>query len=287
MHSGNYTKEDLSIKHMKKAEVNVAIDWAQKEGWNPGIHDAECFFQADPDGFYAAKIADEIVGTVSAVKYSSNFAFEGLMIVKSEFRQKGVGSAMQAFVNDLCRNVNLGLDGVLQMQEKYERVGFNYVHKNTRYAGVVKETSSGDCLSIQKADFADVAAFDSKFFPAPRPRFLEGWLFQKDASAMLAREKQSDAVCGYGVIRKCFSGHKIGPLFAVDPVVAESLFNDLVVSVNGEKVFLDLPEPNTAAVELANRQGMMPVFSTVRMYTKQEPKLPLDKIYGVTSFELG
>ncbi|MCW4009040.1 MAG: GNAT family N-acetyltransferase [Candidatus Bathyarchaeota archaeon] len=281
--------ESVSIERMTEKEVEVAVEWAQKEGWNPGIHDAQCFFHADPKGFFAAKVAGEIVGTVSAVKYSEDFAFEGFLIVKPQFRGKGLGFRLQDFVNNLYGNINIGLDGVLAMQQKYERGGFKFAHKNTRYAGIAGGTSSrGCCLPIRRADFVEVSAFDSRFFAAPRPSFLENWLFQKDATALLVREKQTNSLSGYGVIRKCMSGHKIGPLFAEDADVAEALFEELTATVQqGEEVFLDVPEPNEAAVRLAQQHGMQPVFHTVRMYTNQEPRLPLEKIFGVTSFELG
>jgi len=48
-----------------------------------------------------------------------------------------------------------------------------------------------------------------------------------------------------------------------------------------------VPEPNAGGVRLAQRHGMAPVFGTARMYTKEIPDLPLDKCYGVTSFESG
>ena len=32
---------------------------------------------------------------------------------------------------------------------------------------------------------------------------------------------------------------------------------------------------------------MKPMFETARMYTKEIPKTPLNKIYGVTTFEVG
>jgi GNAT superfamily N-acetyltransferase len=137
MNPAKADREPLSIELMTKTEVQTAVDWAQQEGWNPGFHDAECFYNADPAGFYAAKVSGEVVGTVSVVKYSENFAFEGLMIVKPEFRGQGVGSKIQVFVNNLCRNLNLGLDGVLSMQQKYEHVGFKFAYKNTRYRGVI------------------------------------------------------------------------------------------------------------------------------------------------------
>jgi hypothetical protein len=99
--------------------------------------------------------------------------------------------------------------------------------------------------------------------------------------------KNGDKICGYGVIRKCFEGHKIGPLFANTKETAAAILESLMSTVPGELVFLDVPEPNEAAVLLAQKCGMQPVFATVRMYTKGAVALPLDRIYGVTSFELG
>ena len=52
-------------------------------------------------------------------------------------------------------------------------------------------------------------------------------------------------------------------------------------------VFLDPPEPNAAALRLAERHGLSPVFETARMYRGPAPALPLDRIFGITSFELG
>ncbi|WP_322742665.1 GNAT family N-acetyltransferase [Synechocystis salina] len=48
-----------------------------------------------------------------------------------------------------------------------------------------------------------------------------------------------------------------------------------------------MPEPNQAAIALGEKYGLQIVFETARMYTGQAPPIALDKIYGVTSFELG
>ncbi|HCK19817.1 MAG TPA: N-acetyltransferase, partial [Thalassospira sp.] len=42
------------IRRLKSFEFPVAVDWAAKEGWNPGIHDAEVFFNTDTEGFWGA-----------------------------------------------------------------------------------------------------------------------------------------------------------------------------------------------------------------------------------------
>ena len=51
-------------------------------------------------------------------------------------------------------------------------------------------------------------------------------------------------------------GYKIGPLFADDADVAESLYLALTASVPGEKFYLDVIEPNKAAVGLARNHGL-------------------------------
>ena len=95
-------------------------------------------------------------------------------------------------------------------------------------------------------------------------------------------------LAGYGVIRPCRSGYKIGPLFADDPELAEAIFLALKSEIDpAEPFYLDTPEVNRAAVALAERYQMKPVFETARMYTGAKPDLSLDRVFGVTSFELG
>jgi ribosomal protein S18 acetylase RimI-like enzyme len=55
----------------------------------------------------------------------------------------------------------------------------------------------------------------------------------------------------------------------------------------GEFIVLDVPQTNAAAVALAERHGMTSVFETARMYTKGAPAIAIDRVFGVTSFELG
>jgi hypothetical protein len=99
---------------------------------------------------------------------------------------------------------------------------------------------------------------------------------------------------GYGVIRPAPAFAKIGPLFADTPEIAETLFRTLVAGLAAEadpgapfEVALDVPEPNAAAVALAERYGMKPSFETARMYTGPVRAVDLPTVYGITSFELG
>ena len=95
-------------------------------------------------------------------------------------------------------------------------------------------------------------------------------------------------ILGCGSIRECHPGFKIGPLNAQSPELARRIFSALCGGVpGGAPVYLDVPEPNKDAVKMAEAFGMHPIFETARMYNKEAPPLPLEKIYGITTFELG
>ena len=80
----------------------------------------------------------------------------------------------------------------------------------------------------------------------------------------------------------------MGPLFADSPEYAEQLFLALKSHApENAQVFLDIPAINAAAVDLVKRHQMVVSFETARMYTGQSPDLPINRLFGVTTFELG
>lgn len=81
----------FSIRVMTRQEVDIAIDWAAKEGWNPGLYDAHCFYTADPNGFLVGLLGDEPIATISVIKYGDSFGFLGFYIVKLTYRGNGYG----------------------------------------------------------------------------------------------------------------------------------------------------------------------------------------------------
>ena len=65
------TPDDMHIRRMTRDELDTLVEWAAREGWNPGLDDAEVFWNTDPNGFVAAEISCELVGGGSIVAYAS------------------------------------------------------------------------------------------------------------------------------------------------------------------------------------------------------------------------
>lgn len=182
----------------------------------------------------------------------------------------------------------IGLDGVAAQQDAYRKSGFRLAYRNIRFAGRADSgdaPSGGWIVSLAQVPFDELAAYDRPLFPAARSGFLRAWIAQKQHAALGLVE--NGAFVGYGVLRSCRQGSKIGPLFADRADAADALFAALCARAGEGPVHLDAPETNPAAMALAERYGMKPVFETARMYTGPAPAVDLPRVFGVTSFELG
>lgn len=281
----------ISIARMSRAGIDTAIDWAAREGWNPGVSDADCFSVTDPEGFLVARAGQRPVGTISAVDYGDRFAFVGLFIVEPDMRGRGIGSRLWAAAMERVRGRVAGLDGVVAMQASYARSGFVLAHRNVRFGGravrLPRPAGAADAVGVLGPDdLGAIEAYDEPCFGAPRRDFLAAWVAQPGALTVGLRDDRG--LLGYGTIRACRDGFKVGPLFAEGGAVAEALLDAMLVHAGpGAMVFLDVPEPNVAAARLAVEHGLSPVFETARMYAGGDPGLPLHRIFGITTFELG
>ncbi len=273
------------IRIMSRGDVDLALDWAAKEGWNPGIRDGDCFYYTDPEGFFIGEIDGEPIGCIIAIAYNDSFGFIGLYIVKPEFRGKGYGIQLWKTAMKHLDNCTIGLDGVIDQQENYKKSGFRLAYRHIRYEGIGGGSESQRIVDLNEVSFEDLVTYDAILFSVPRPKFLKRWINQPEGAAL--GFLKNGKLAGYGVIRACQAGFKIGPLFADEEQIAEDLFNSLAGRVTGETVFLDTPEANSAAIALAKRHDMKMVFETARMYTKMPYSLPLHRIFSVTSLELG
>ncbi len=283
--------EKLSIRSMRRSELDILIGWASNEGWNPGRYDADIFWNTDPDGFIAADLNGELIGGGSIVTYQKQFGFMGFFIIKPEFRGQGLGTKLWFARRDKLRtrldlSACIGMDGVFEMQPFYAKGGFEFAHREIRFEGVGQACSDLMLLTpLSGVPFDAVLKYDSKHFPAERATFLEAWLNQPESRALGLIE--SGQLRGYGMIRRCENGFKIGPLFADTATIALDLFNGLSDHAAGHAIFIDVPEINQAAMKMVSDKGMQEVFGCARMYFGHNPALPDENIFAVTTFELG
>ncbi|MCB1595396.1 MAG: hypothetical protein KDI76_10830, partial [Xanthomonadales bacterium] len=183
---------------------------------------------------------------------------------------------------------NIGLDGVVDQQPNYKKAGFKLAFRNIRFEGKAGGDfpQNPELKELSSLPFSKIEKYEQAFFPANRSEFVKCWINQPGSFAFGV--VKNNQLLGYGVIRPCRNGYKIGPLQADSPEQAELLFCALKSKVKaGVAIFLDVPEVNEQAILMARKYNMKLSFETARMYTGSFPELPIHKIFGVTSFEVG
>ena len=94
-------------------------------------------------------------------------------------------------------------------------------------------------------------------------------------------------LAAWGVIRPCRTGRKIGPLVADDRAAADAIVQALLASAGGGEIFLDVPAVNREAIALRGISGWRRCSRPRGCTPDRSAPLRLDRVFGVTSFELG
>jgi GNAT superfamily N-acetyltransferase len=266
--------------------ARTAVAWADAEGWNPGLDDGRRFLAADPGAFLATERDGEVLGTVSCARYGDAYAFIGFYIVRAGVRGRGIGSALFDRALERADGRLVGLDGVPAQLASYERRGFVPAHRNVRWRTPGGGARPSGLVELSAVSFDALVAFDAAVFGAVRERFLRVWTDRPPGCALAC--VRDGRLAGYGVVRPCRVGAKVGPLLADDEEAADALLAGLVAAAGPRSdVFVDMPAANVRAAALRAVRRMEPGFETVRMYLGGRPPEDVQRVFAVTTLEFG
>ncbi len=286
MKENKYLFQKLDFNGLK-----TLIKWAAIEGWDPGKYDDDVYWATDPDGFYGYFKDDELIAGGSIISYNGEFGFMGFFIVKPEYRSLGIGRKLwyqrrDILLSRLKEGASIGMDGVVEMQSFYEKGGFKLAFRDVRYEKTGMEFDVHENISsIKENDFEMILKYDNQCFGFSRPQFLKPWLNTPNTKKFKYIENYK--LKGFCIVRKTPEGYKTGPLFADNEIIAEELYKACLNSVVGEKLFLDIPLINKGAINIIEKYNASYVFECGRMYYGNPPNIDMNKVFGITTFELG
>lgn len=290
----------LQIRLLTSAELGQAMDLASKEGWNPGKYDASSYYAMDSKGFFGLFLDGELIGSISAVSYSNEFSFIGLFIVKPEYRSRGYGKMLwNAAMEKLSSHASTGLNAVPAQISNYRRSGFEEFCLNERWERKVPPQRDLSHLISSHAQnrnglFNQLLEYDKSLGAFHKPNFLRKALTLPQTTGFVSfaldSNKKSKRVNGYGMVRPCEKGFRVGPVYSDDfesaKKLAELLLNTLP---EGTEVILDIPDRNPFSRSFAEffQLERATECDTEAMIKGINLKTSVERHYAAASLELG
>ena len=256
------------IRKLVGQDIERAIELTDLEGWGYTRADFERLLALSPQGCFAAEEDSRVVGILSTTSYD-HLAFLGAVIVSPEVRGRGLGRLlMQAALMHLASKgvETVRLNAYLNAVPFYERLGFHREYEIVRWRANLARSDAVAASGAKHEDLDDLAAFDARFFGAPRRSLLERLLDEYPATFLIARE--GTHVLGYLVGSPYDEACEIGP-WVVAPGhagVARDLFHALVTVVGPREYAFSGPERNLDLLRFARGAGLSEAFRTLRMW---------------------
>ena len=297
--------EQFKIRQIQTEEEfkSSIINAMMKEGWGPGLQDAECFMACDPTAGFVGELNGKPICCATVAKYGDSYAFGGSYIVNKEFRGKGYGQRVyDAGMASVKHFPTIALISGLKREEINKRNGFRSLFYGAFFVlniptaiACFSETSiTSPGVKIKRIEEVNKQAlfmYDTTVFGFERHGFLSKWFRMTGSHARVAIDSEGSIV-GYTVARPTFikGSYKIGPLFADSEAVAEMLlkavFEELLRQEKPAPVVC-IDAPTEKASKLCERLQGKRSLELVYMVMNELPDLCFDKWFGYTTVQFG
>ena len=276
----------MTIRVMSLGDLRTVLGWAEQEGWNPGLDDAEAMIAADPKGFLTKVVDGEPVAAVSVVNHDPGFAFLGLYLCKPQFRGQGHGLDVWRAGIAHAGTRSIGLDGVPEQQENYAKSGFVKYGSTIRYEGRVNAAPNPRVWRASCDEIETLIAWDAKACGMDRAAFSAAW-FSPLPNRQTMVSTDGEKITGCATFRRCVSGTKIGPLYATSQADAQILLASNPFGRRDEPVYVDVQDQNSPLCKLLQERGFELVFDTARMFKGAPPEAGPTLFHAIATMELG
>jgi ribosomal protein S18 acetylase RimI-like enzyme len=286
--------EHFSIRPFEEEDIDFAYKLDVMEQWNDTRNDIKRMFSYEPNGCFIAEINGKHVGHVFSVSYG-RLGWIGLMIVKAEFRRRGIGTLLLKRTIDylLSRKVKtIRLEAVSTVADLYRKLGFVDEYDSLRFIGVsgkIKSLSSHCVNPLKKEGIIELAKFDATYFGADRKKVLSE-LFQSNPQLCFVSH-EGPKIVGYIMCRETEGGYRIGPWVCnpENPQVARELLMGCMEGLgHGWKLYVGVPAVNKMAVEVLGEFGFEQYSKSIRMrFGKKLKDECVSGVFGIAGPEKG
>jgi GNAT superfamily N-acetyltransferase len=277
--------------HVQKMSVDdfaFAVRLTDTMNWNLVEEDFQFMTDLEPEGCFIIWDESERIGVATTISYGK-VGWLGNVIVREEYRGRGVGSLLVKHALDFLTKQDVEAIGLYAYQNKipfYQRLGLEYDSDFIVLKG--KPDSSSEQVHQREAsknDEREIIDLDHFCFTASRRKLLTPILDESSNACYVTKEKGS--IRGF-VVAKVYPGMaEVGPLVCQRgcPDIAVDLLKAALNRVKGLEVVTCIPEKETIIRSTLMKRGFSEAFRVARMFYGV-PRLN-DCIYMAESLERG
>ena len=260
----------IRLRKLSEADLTFADALRAQAGWNQTLDDWRRFLTLDGEGCFLAEWNGTPAGTATTTTYGPTLAWIGMVLVQEDYRQRGIGRALLQQCISYLQNCGvrcIKLDATPAGKPVYESLGFRTEWTLARWEGVIEPSHHFGSATQPElwapTDAERAESLDLSAFGISRQRLL----------ATLARDTGTARVvelggklAGYGMMRPGTRAVYLGPIVAESPGIATELIEALFARAGTQRVYWDIPDPNTPAMGLAEKRGFIRQRSLTRMF---------------------
>jgi GNAT superfamily N-acetyltransferase len=268
-------KAAFIIRHMQLSDIGNAMKLSMAEGWNQTEMDWKLFIENAENVCIVAELENKVIGTTTAINYSNQVAWIGMVLVDKEYRGRGVSKSLLTDIFKKLRNCkSVKLDATPEGQEVYKKFDFKDEYQIVRMlnASIKNLTSDGEVPlpePIQLNDILEIIELDEFIFGANRKQLIEKMLNEFPGKAWLI--KQNNRISGFALGRDGNKYNHIGPVMASTVNDAKSLVTKALYNLTDKPVIVDALHDKGDLQQWLNSIGFVEQRTFTRMYQNENP----------------
>ncbi len=279
----------INVRLMQALDVPWASELSCQVGWNQMPSDWRLLLELEPEGVFLTEDDGRRCGTASIVTHGLELGWIGMVLVKPEFRRRGIGTMLVERCLTALRRRGVRsawLDATDAGRKVYLKMGFRDERPIARYAGAAcepgRQVDWGRAMT--PADLESIRSLDESAFGAARGPLLAGLL--EHGRGWIVDDRTAPR--GFGFSRPGREADYIGPIIAQDAEVAEAIVANILTGLAGREVYWDIPGGNPHAIALAERLGFNARRRLTRMCLGDATRVGhAELVYAAAGFELG
>tara|TARA_R110000737_G_scaffold349418_1_gene385570 strand:+ start:1482 stop:2315 length:834 start_codon:yes stop_codon:yes gene_type:complete len=255
---------------MELSDVSGGLRLSTAEGWNQTERDWKFLLEGSNGCCILAERDSTIIGTTTAITYSHQLAWIGMVLVDKAYRGQGVSKALLDHVFKNTSEISIKLDATPAGQQVYQQFGFKDEYLIDRMVHVLLTNSASfdnsgiETVPVKPENIKEIVAFDAAVFGTKREHLITSLVKEYPDKAWMVRHK--NRVTGFVLGRGGSKYHHVGPVSASTMEVAQALLAKSLEGLIQKPVVVDVLQDKQALIASLKSLGFTKQRHFVRMY---------------------